>query len=127
LHVSVRDSVGLGIQDIPDKEATLMAKVVGAYNTSHSPFLYIPPEVWNEVRGRRPLRRDVPYEDLDECKAKAQRIQLAFETLRDRLQEARPDVIVMFGDDQLEALDWNNNPAFAVFVGEEFEGKSSTR
>jgi hypothetical protein len=85
------------------------------------------PEQWNEVRAKRHLRADVPIEDLDECKTKAQRIGAAFATLRRNLQEARPDVIVVFGDDQLETLDWNNNPAFAVFAGEAFEGESSTR
>jgi hypothetical protein len=64
-------------------------------------------------------------EDVDDCKAKEQRIQAAFATLRDKLDEAKPDVIVIFGDDQLETLDWNNEPPFAVYVGEEFEGESS--
>ena len=39
----------------------------------------------------------------------------------------KPDVIVVFGDDQLECFDFNNFPSFAVYVGEEFEGHTSSR
>jgi len=102
-----------------------MAKVVGAFNLSHSPFLYMPPERWNDVRARRFLRQDVPMENLAECKAKAERCNAGFATLKKKLAEANPDVIVIFGDDQLETLDWKNYPPFAVFVGEEFEGALS--
>src|SRR5205085_952545 len=39
--------------------------------------------------------------------------------------EVHPDVLVVFGDDQLECFDFNNFPSFAVYVGEEFEGRLS--
>jgi hypothetical protein len=80
------------------------------------------PERWNEVRAGRSLREDVPLENLDECKEKAERIQNGFATVRAKLQEANPDVIVVFGDDQLECFDFNNYPAFLVYVGDEFKG-----
>src|SRR5919108_681413 len=59
-----------------------MAKVVGVFNTAHSPFCYMPPERWNEVRANRSLREDVPMDDLEENQRKSQRIQNAFATLR---------------------------------------------
>ena len=102
-----------------------MASVVGLYNVIHSPFCYMPPERWNEVRASRSLRGDVPMEDLETNRAKAEGIKNGFATLRRKLAEANPDVIVIFGDDQLECFDWNNFPAFAVYVGEEFEGELS--
>jgi hypothetical protein len=102
-----------------------MAKVVGVFNTSHSPFLYMSPERWTEVRMSRQLREDVPLDDLDENKRKAERVQSAFGALRSKLAELHPDVIVTFGDDQLECFDFNNFPAFAVYVGEEFQGHTS--
>ena len=102
-----------------------MAKVVGAFNTVHSPFCYMPPERWNDVRAQRALRADVPMEDAATVKEKGERIKRGFGTLRQKLAEARPDVIVIFGDDQLETLDWNNFPPFAIFVGPEFEGELS--
>ena len=104
-----------------------MAQLVGVFNTSHSPFCYMPPERWNEVRASRSLRADVPLDDVDANKKKAERIQNSFATLRRKLAEARPDVVVIFGDDQQECFDFSNFPAFAVYVGEEFEGALSAR
>lgn len=99
-----------------------MAKLVGVFTASHSPFAYMPPERWNEVRASRSLREDVPMEDLDTCRQKAERVQKSWATLRSKVTEAKPDVIVIFGDDQLECFDFNNYPSFLVYVGEEFKG-----
>jgi 3-O-methylgallate 3,4-dioxygenase len=104
-----------------------MAKVVGVFNTAHTPFCYMPPERWNEVRQNRSLREDVPWDDLEENLRKKERIENGFATLRQKLAEAKPDVVVVCGDDQLECFDFNNFPAFAVYVGESFEGHTSNR
>jgi hypothetical protein len=104
-----------------------MAKLVGVFNMTHSPFCYMPPERWNEVRASRALREDVPFDDLEANKEKAARIQNGFAVLRQKLAEAKPDVVVIFGDDQLECFDFNNFPTFAVYVGEEFQGATSAR
>jgi hypothetical protein len=103
-----------------------MAQVVGVYNVAHSPFCYTPPERWNEIRATRQLREDVPMEDLPTAQAKGERIQAGFKALREHLAEKKPDVIVIFGDDQLECFDFNNYPSVAVYVGEEFEGHLAT-
>ena len=71
-----------------------MAKIVGVFNTAHSPFCYMPPERWNEVRANRSLREDVPMDDLDERNARSERIQNGFATLRAKMAEVKPDVIV---------------------------------
>ena len=89
---------------------------------SHSPFLYTPPQEWNEIRARRTLRSDVPFEAPEEITTKYNRCMRAFETLKERLEEVKPDVMVIFGDDQNEIFHMDNFPAFAVYVGEEFEG-----
>jgi hypothetical protein len=102
-----------------------MAKIVGAYTTSHSPFCYMPAERWNDVRGKRSLREDVPFEDLETAKVKEARIAKAFATMRERVAEDRPDVLVIFGDDQLECFDFNNYPTFCVYLGDEFHGALS--
>jgi len=104
-----------------------MANLVGVYNMSHSPFCYMNPELWNERRATRSLREDVPLDDLDGNKRKKERIDKAFATLREKLAAANPDVVVIFGDDQLECFDFSNFPSFAVYVGEEFEGALSVR
>src|SRR3954462_14485908 len=103
-----------------------MAKLVGVFNTAHTPFCFMPPENWDVVRSARPIRQDVYRDNLDESKAKSARIISAFDQLKAKLAEARPDVIVIFGDDQMECFDFRNFPAFAVYVGETFEGALST-
>jgi 3-O-methylgallate 3,4-dioxygenase len=103
-----------------------MAKVVGVFNVAHTPFCFMPPENWNAVRATRPIRDDVPMDDLESSRDKSRRIAAAFKTLKEKLNEARPDVIVIFGDDQMECFDFRNFPAFAVYVGEEFEGALSS-
>jgi aromatic ring-opening dioxygenase catalytic subunit (LigB family) len=99
-----------------------MARLEGVFGMAHSPFCYMPPERWNEVRASRTLRADVPLDDLETNREKAGRIRAALATLRARLAAARPDAIVVFGDDQLECFDFGNFPAFAVYAGETFEG-----
>ena len=99
-----------------------MAKLVGVYATSHTPFCYMPPENWNAIRATRALRADVPMDDIDSNRQKFDRIQKAFETLRSKLAEANPDVVMIIGDDQMECFDFRNFPSFALYVGEDFEG-----
>ena len=99
-----------------------MASLVGVFTMSHSPFCYMAPERWNEVRASRSLRADVPLDDVAANRAKAARVAAAFATLRAELAAARPDVLVVFGDDQLECFDFRNYPAFAVYAGEKFQG-----
>ncbi len=104
-----------------------MAKVVGVFNTAHTPFCYMAPERWNEVRANRSLREDVPLDDIEENLRKKARIENGFATLRAKLAEAKADVVVICGDDQLECFDFNNFPSFAIYVGDEFEGHTSNR
>ena len=99
-----------------------MASLVGVFTMSHSPFCYMAPGRWNEVRASRSLRADVPLDDVAANRAKAARVAAAFATLRAELAAARPDVLVVFGDDQLECFDFRNYPAFAVYAGDKFQG-----
>jgi len=99
-----------------------MAQIVGVFQTAHTPFCYRRPEDWNNARSARPVRADVPLDDLESNRRKYARVQNGFAVLRRKLEEAGPDVVVVFGDDQLECFDFSNYPAFSIFVGEEFEG-----
>jgi hypothetical protein len=99
-----------------------MAKLVGVFSTSHTPFCYMPPENWNAIRRTRAHRADVPWDDEDASREKFNRIQAAFDKLRAKMAEVRPDVIIVFGDDQMECFDFKNFPSFAIYVGESFEG-----
>jgi hypothetical protein len=103
-----------------------MAELVGVFNTAHSPFCYLEPEQWNDVRAaRKPYREDVPEEDLATCLAKAERVAVAFTVLRERLAEVKPDLLIVIGDDQEELFKFSNFPALAVFTGASFEGATS--
>jgi hypothetical protein len=99
-----------------------MATLAGVFAMSHSPFCYMPAERWNDVRASRSLRADVPLDDVETNRAKAARVAAAFAALKRRLAATTPDVIVVFGDDQLECFDFRNYPAFAIYAGETFHG-----
>jgi hypothetical protein len=99
-----------------------MAKIVGVFQTAHTPFCYRRPEDWNRARSGRQLRPDVPLDDVESNRRKHARVQEGFAVLRRKLTDARPDVIVIFGDDPLECFDFSNYPAFSIYVGETFEG-----
>jgi hypothetical protein len=99
-----------------------MAKIVGVFYASHSFFCYRKPEEWDDIRKRRALNKDVPVDDLDTNRRKYERVHSGFAEIRRKLEEVRPDVIVIFGDDQGECFDFRNYPQFAVYVGETFEG-----
>jgi hypothetical protein len=101
-----------------------MAKLVGVLNTAHTPFCYMEAEDWEKVQANRPpFRADVPIDDLETKRAKAGRVKEGFARLREVLAEVRPDVLVVFGDDQNELFDFNNHPGIATFVGERFAGR----
>jgi hypothetical protein len=84
---------------------------------SHSGFCYNDGSTWNASRARRPIREDVPLDDETTNRSKAARIRDGFAVLRRHVSEERPDVLLIFGDDQLETFDFANFPSFAVFVG----------
>lgn len=103
-----------------------MAEVVGALFTSHSPLCcFSPPEAWADARERRRLRDDVPFDSAADNLAKGRRIREGFSRLAGRVEELRPDGIVIFGDDQLESFDFSNFPTMSIYVGEEADGSAS--
>jgi hypothetical protein len=101
-----------------------MGQLVGALFTSHGGFTTVPSEHWAERRAQRSYRPDVPEETQDEMDAKWARTQAGLAGLKEKLAELRPDVLVIFGDDQEECFDFNNHPSLAVYVGAEFSGKA---
>jgi hypothetical protein len=84
--------------------------------------LFDSPETWTESRERRKLRDDVPLDSPEENAAKHARCMQAFATLREKLAAARPDVLLVFGDDQYEQFRFTNFPAFAICLAETFDG-----
>lgn len=103
-----------------------MAELVGTFFHSHGGTTSMPGELWRERRLTRPIREDVPVEDDATNISKAARVHEGFRVLRERIAELRTDVLICFSDDQLECFDFNNYPAFAVYVGETFRKSPRT-
>jgi Catalytic LigB subunit of aromatic ring-opening dioxygenase len=103
-----------------------LATICAVICASHSPFLYAPPEEWAAARLSRSasdaFAPDLPQDSAQENEAKHARCARAFDTLRAQLRAARPDVLLIFGDDQLEQFDFGNLPAFCVFIGDSISG-----
>jgi hypothetical protein len=87
----------------------------------------MPGELWHERRQQRPIREDVPVESIEANVKKAARVHEGFRVLREKVAEVKTDVLLVFSDDQLECFDFNNYPAFAIFVGEEFRKSPRNR
>jgi len=99
-----------------------MAEIVLVGGSSHSPYLFGDIEMWEECRRARPISPDVPQESAEVNQAKLQRCRDAFDTLRQKVEEVKPDVLLIFGDDQQEQFDFSLFPAFGMYLGEEVTG-----
>ena len=100
-----------------------MARVVSVLNMSHGPFTSLHADKWETIRqARLPYRADVPVETAEERVEKARRSRAGLEVLHEKLLESKPDVLVIFGDDQFENFNFSNYPSLSVYVGETFAG-----
>src|ERR1700722_11574534 len=102
-----------------------MAKLVGVLNTSHV-WIDRPAEAWEPVRESRRLRADVPQDTEEERFEKAKRVHAAKETLKAKLAEMKPDVLMIFGADQNENFPSSSlkvMPPITIYAGAEFSGK----
>ena len=126
-----------------------MAQIVLGIGTSHGPMLTMPPETWYQ-RVLHDRKRDElwyqgskrKFEDLvamragehlerqltDEVKrARYDACQKALAKLAAIFDEVKPDVAVIFGDDQNEVFKPELNPAFAVYWGETIPNQMHSR
>jgi len=99
-----------------------MATLAGVIVTAHGPFCYIPPSQWNVERAKRPIRGDVPFDTDEQNEAKGNRIQHGFAVLREQIAKARPDVLVVFGNDQRECFDFTNYPSLSILGADDLFG-----
>jgi hypothetical protein len=116
-----------------------MAEIVLGIGTSHGPMLVTDTELWSARlpadrtalhawRGKRwsfddlvEARQDEGFAEQitrDVWDERQQRCQAAIERLADIWEEARPDVAVIIGNDQMEIFDERLIPAFSVLYGD---------
>ena len=118
-----------------------MARIVLGLATSHTPMLNLTAQQWqhraevdyanarlNLSDGRRVTyeqllaERGPRYRDdvaLAVLEKKERACQASLNRLADALEQANPDVVIIVGDDQAELFSSDNQPAFAVYHGEE--------
>jgi len=119
-----------------------MAKVVGGFGSSHTPLMSLTtPELWesqaqndpkNPELVKMPEGKRVTYDELlagadpeiakvvnrEVFEQKIESIQEGLDDLNKRFAETKPDVVVMFGDDQAEFFFDDNMPMINVYWGE---------
>lgn len=99
--------------------------------SSHAPGMFCPPEVWPKVYGAIPdyMKGSQPHTAKDETpeviQGYLQRIDSAFDVLRQQVEEYKPDAVIFVGDDQGDMFDARCNPAMCIFTGEEVWGSSA--
>jgi len=108
-----------------------VAQLCSVIATSHSPLLFVDGGQWGRIRELRDLpgryAPGTPTDSAAENLAKYARCVSAFAELRGQLARARPDVLVIFGDDQDEQFTPATMPTLAVYAGEEFAGYRISR
>ncbi len=98
---------------------------------SHAPQLMLDPGSWHLLATRQsenlPDKPELERE-TDEVKWNKWRgCRSAIETLRQRIEAQRPDLLIVVGDDQHENLIDDNMPPFMIFMGEAAEASVSLR
>lgn len=94
--------------------------------TSHAPSMFRPAEFWPAIH--RALTDGVPQppqlkeETPQVLQEYVNRIERGFGVLRERLEAARPDALLVVGDDQGEVFSTDNVPSYCVFTCSEVRG-----
>jgi Catalytic LigB subunit of aromatic ring-opening dioxygenase len=111
-----------------------MAQVVLGIGTSHSPQLSVPRDKWNLLRQKDETDPRLDYPALlesaktkkpdleaeltqEKFRERDEACQRAIAHLGETLRAAKPDLVVIFGDDQQEQFHDDNMPTFALYHG----------
>jgi aromatic ring-opening dioxygenase LigB subunit len=108
-----------------------MAKLIGCLAMSHGPQLMLNPDQWDLLKNREneglPDKPGLENETVEVKWTKWRGCMDAIATLRQKLADLHPDVLVIVGDDQHENLVDDNMPPFTIFMGETVEASVSLR
>jgi hypothetical protein len=112
-----------------------MAKIVVGIGASHGPPTEVRPEKWDVFRQKDETDKRMDYPALlkrapADMAAKItparwqeyfDTIQKGLATLKAKLAQAKPDLIVIISNDQREMFMPSNTPMFAIYTGNEFK------
>lgn len=108
-----------------------MAKLVGCLAMSHAPQLMLNPDQWGLLKNREneglPDKPGLENETAEVKWTKWRGCMDAIATLRQKLNELRPDILIVVGDDQHENLVDDNMPPFTIYMGKTVEASVSLR
>lgn len=108
-----------------------MGRLVAGMASSHA-FALSEPTEWDSGRLRNrqmyarrygnlpPEQPQVAEESDDDLQTRYARIRDGFDFVKRRLEETRPDALVLVGDDQNEYFTESNLPQIAVYLGDDF-------
>jgi Catalytic LigB subunit of aromatic ring-opening dioxygenase len=108
-----------------------MANLAGCVAMSHGPQLMLNPDQWGLLKNREseglPDKPGLENETSEVKWMKWHGCMDAIATLRQKLNELRPDVLIVVGDDQHENLVDDNMPPFTIYMGDAVEASVSLR
>ena len=108
-----------------------MAKLIGCMAMSHAPQLMLNPDQWDLLKNREneglPDKPGLETETAEVKWTKWHGCMDAIATLRQKLHELLPDVLIVVGDDQHENLVDDNMPPFTIYMGHTVEASVSLR
>jgi Catalytic LigB subunit of aromatic ring-opening dioxygenase len=124
-----------------------MARIVLGIGSSHGPMLSTPPDMWHlrgeaDRKNSRHFYRGERYDFAgllaarqpgfadaitpEERQRRYDRCQRALDQLALKFSEAKPEAVVIIGNDQRELFTDENTPAFLVFAGSRIENIPET-
>jgi hypothetical protein len=89
---------------------------------SRSAVMFLPPEEWPNPYKAISARPELEGETLDVLRDYSARVRRAVETMRQRLTDYDPDVILLIADDHTEVFGKEHRPTFTVMVTDELWG-----
>src|SRR5713226_7809692 len=115
-----------------------MGKVVAGMASSHA-FALRDPSGWDggremnrQMYQRRygvapPIQPQIAEETDEENERRYASISGGFDHIKTKLEEIKPDALILIGDDQNENLKEDNLPQIAIYLGEDFLARGSDR
>jgi hypothetical protein len=108
-----------------------VGSLVAAVASSHA-FAVTPPEKWDELRERNrnvyaqrqriavpPPHPRMSAESVEDIRTRYAHVRNGLFELKRIIEESKPDVLIVVGDDQNENFTAQNVPQFAIYTGAE--------